>query len=140
MNFPIKTTGHVEHGFKRGGKLLGCPTANLSTSETKEVIKDLTCGVYYGWAVLRNKTYKSVTNIGWNPSFGVNTEKIIECHLLEKFDEDFYGEEISLTLLGFIRSEKKFENINELKSQIQSDIQTTIQKLGEDEKNNLENI
>lgn len=140
MKFPINTKGHVEHGFKRGGKLLGCPTANLSTSETKDQIKDLTCGVYYGWANLRNKDYKSVTNIGWNPSFGVNTEKIVECHLLEEFEDDFYGELIDLTLIGFIRNEMKFENIDELKKQIQSDIQTTSQKLDEDGRNNLQNI
>lgn len=128
--FPIYISGTVEHGFKRGGKLLGCPTANLSIKETESIIKQLECGVYYGFCTIDNKNiYKTVTNIGWNPTFGDNEHKITECHLLHQFDEDFYGEKLKLIIVGFIRKEKKFSGFEELKNQIKNDTNYTDQIL-----------
>ncbi|KAJ0568925.1 putative riboflavin kinase [Helianthus annuus] len=50
-----------------------------------------------------------VMSIGWNPYFD-NTEKTIEPWLLHKFDEDFYGEELHLVIVGYIRPEVCFIN------------------------------
>ncbi|XP_073140857.1 bifunctional riboflavin kinase/FMN phosphatase-like [Henckelia pumila] len=45
-----------------------------------------------------------VMSIGWNPYFN-NAEKTIEPWLLHDFDEDFYGEELQLAIVGYIRPE-----------------------------------
>ncbi|KAL9995841.1 putative riboflavin kinase [Helianthus debilis subsp. tardiflorus] len=55
----------------------------------------------------RGVLYKMVMSIGWNPYFD-NTEKTIEPWLLHKFDEDFYGEELHLVIVGYIRPEVCF--------------------------------
>jgi FAD synthase len=63
------------------------------------------CGVYIGWAALANHgVYKMVMNIGWSPYFD-NAEKTVESWLLHDFAEDFYGVELRLVVVGYIRSE-----------------------------------
>ena len=43
--------GEVQKGFGRGGKLLGCPTANLDGAKLQETLLESSTGVYFGWAV-----------------------------------------------------------------------------------------
>ncbi|CAM0901460.1 unnamed protein product [Alopecurus aequalis] len=96
--------GPVIKGFGRGSKLLGIPT-----------------GVYIGWAGLSTRgTYKMVMSIGWNPYFD-NTEKTIEPWLLHGFDEDFYGEELRLAIVGYIRPEANFPSLESLIERIHED-------------------
>ena len=58
-------------------------------------------------------------NIGNRPTVN-GTSQSIEVHLLN-FDEDIYGLEITVKMIDFIRNEQKFENLDQLKSQIQND-------------------
>ncbi|KAJ0745948.1 putative riboflavin kinase [Helianthus annuus] len=102
---PWHIGGPVIKGYGRGSKVLGMPTANLSVEGYASVLSEHPAGVYFGWAKLSTRGfYKMVMSIGWNPYFD-NTEKTIEPWLLHKFDEDFYGEELHLVIVGYIRPE-----------------------------------
>lgn len=47
---PIRCKGPVIHGFKRGSKELGIPTANLDVDLLGDDVKSAETGVYFGWA------------------------------------------------------------------------------------------
>lgn len=113
--------GHVEKGFQRG-RTIGVPTANISP----DVEFMPRTGVYCTLTKIGGHLHPSVTNIGFNPTFqeqGKGPVKI-ETHLFD-FDAHLYGVEVEVYLLHFIRDEKKFSGIEELKAQITNDIAET---------------
>ncbi|KAK3014584.1 hypothetical protein RJ639_009817 [Escallonia herrerae] len=113
--------GPVVKGFGRGSKVLGIPTANISTKGYSTLLQEHPSGVYFGWAGLSMKgVYKMVMSIGWNPYFD-NAEKTIEPWLLHEFDEDFYGEELRLAIVGYIRPEANFSSLEDLIKRIHED-------------------
>ncbi|XP_020259928.1 bifunctional riboflavin kinase/FMN phosphatase [Asparagus officinalis] len=113
--------GPVIKGFGRGSKVLGIPTANLSAENFSDVLSEHTSGVYFGWAGLSTRgIYKMVMSIGWNPYFD-NTEKTIEPWLLHEFEDDFYGEELRLVIVGYIRPEANFPSLDSLIERIHKD-------------------
>ncbi|KAK2977115.1 hypothetical protein RJ640_017639 [Escallonia rubra] len=113
--------GPVVKGFGRGSKVLGIPTANISTEGYSTLLQEHPSGVYFGWAGLSMKgVYKMVMSIGWNPYFD-NAEKTIEPWLLHEFDEDFYGEELRLAIVGYIRPEANFSSLEDLIKRIHED-------------------
>lgn len=117
-------SGLVEKGDQRG-RILGFPTANLATNA--EVYPKV--GVYATYTRVRDEIHKSVTNVGYNPTFvetsGKNNPLKIETHILN-FNKDIYGEEIEVHFEQFIRPEMKFSGIEALKGQIQHDISTAL--------------
>lgn len=117
---PIRIEGVVLHGFRRGSSLLDCPTANLAADLLQNKIGHLKLGVYYGWASLHGTVYKMVANIGKNPSFA-NEYVTVEVHLLHKFEEDFYDETLRVLILGSIRTESRFNSLDQLKTAIHKD-------------------
>jgi FAD synthase len=79
--------------------------SNLATTALSKQLAENVCGVYIGWAGLANHgVYKMVMNIGWSPYFD-NAEKTVEPWLLHDFAEDFYGVELRLVVVGYIRPE-----------------------------------
>ena len=112
---------YILHGTvilgKQRGRLLGVPTANLHVEPGKLVPGQ---GVYYCIAQFGVERYQAVVNIGYNPTFE-NADMTIEAHLLD-FSANIYGESLKLFFIERIRDEKKFENINSLKTQIDKDI------------------
>ncbi|XP_022886311.1 bifunctional riboflavin kinase/FMN phosphatase isoform X1 [Olea europaea var. sylvestris] len=113
--------GPVIKGFGRGSKVLGIPTANLSTEGYSAILSEHPSGVYFGWAGLPTRgVYKMVMSIGWNPYFD-NSEKTIEPWLLHDFNEDFYGEELRLAIVGYIRPEANFPSLDSLVAKIHED-------------------
>jgi FAD synthase len=79
------------------------------------------CGVYIGWAGLANHgVYKMVMNIGWSPYFN-NAEKTVEPWLLHDFAENFYGVELRLVVVGYIRPEANFVSLEALVERIHED-------------------
>ncbi|OAY26093.1 bifunctional riboflavin kinase/FMN phosphatase isoform X1 [Manihot esculenta] len=118
---PWHVGGPVIKGFGRGSKVLGIPTANLSTEGYSEMLSEHPSGVYFGWAGLSTRgVYKMVMSIGWNPYFN-NAEKTIEPWLLHEFEEDFYGEELRLVIVGYIRPEANFKSLESLIAKIHED-------------------
>ena len=112
-------SGDVVHGFHRGNDLLGFPTANLRMPDARVLPAD---GVYATKTRIEGKCYPSVTNIGTNPTFG-NSEKTIETFIID-FDEEIYGKSFTLEWVKYIRGEVKFDSVDALKAQIESDIET----------------
>lgn len=113
--------GPVIKGFGRGSKVLGIPTANLSTEGYSDLLTEHPSGVYFGWAGLSDRgIYKMAMSIGWNPYFS-NSEKTIEPWLLHQFTEDFYGEELRLAIVGYIRPEENFPSVESLIAKIHED-------------------
>ena len=63
-----------------------------------------------------------VTNVGYKPT--VSEERVIGVETyIDDFNQDLYGEKIVVSFLEFIRPEMKFASIEELKAQMESDIQ-----------------
>ncbi|MBC7539828.1 MAG: bifunctional riboflavin kinase/FAD synthetase [Bacteriovorax sp.] len=116
---PYFLSGRVIKGQGRG-KQIGFPTANIDYG--KELIIPAR-GVYITQTTIHDMTYNSVTNIGINPTFNMGIEINIETHLLD-FNRDIYGEEMRVSFLKKIRDEKKFSSVNDLISQIDSDVQS----------------
>lgn len=112
----FKLSGEVVHGFKEGQKI-NSPTVNLSIAEEKILPKT---GVYKTTVNLYGKKFKAVTNIGRRPTWG-DFPITVETFILD-FSKKIYGEIISVNFLEFLREERKFANIEELKEQIQKDI------------------
>ncbi|KAI4318706.1 hypothetical protein MLD38_032381 [Melastoma candidum] len=118
---PWHIGGPVIEGFGRGSKVLGIPTANLSTNGYSELLTEHPSGVFFGWAALSSSgVYKMVMSIGWNPYFN-NKDKTIEPRLLHDFEEDFYGEELHLVIVEYIRPEANFPSLEALLERIHDD-------------------
>ncbi|MCK6598275.1 MAG: bifunctional riboflavin kinase/FAD synthetase [Bdellovibrionaceae bacterium] len=109
--------GVVVKGDQRG-RLIGFPTANLQQSEETHLPH---LGVYATRVKLRGQFFNSVTNIGRTPTFKQDERVKVESHLLD-FNQDIYGEIIQIEFRSYLRAEKKFNSLDELKTQIQIDI------------------
>ena len=101
------------------GRTINFPTANLEL-DGKYLLPE-TNGVYITKIKVNNNIYKSVTNIGYNPTVSdEKNKKFIETHILD-FDEDIYGEKIEIYFYEFLRKEQKFESFDHLKDQLKLD-------------------
>lgn len=109
--------GTVVKGQNRGGRLLGCPTANLNLID--ELIPR--GGVYAVTVIMDGKHYKGVTNIGFNPTFGINALSV-ETHLLD-FTGDMLGKTVKINFIERLRDEKTFNGVEDLSNQIALDIE-----------------
>lgn len=106
-----RVTGTVIQGRKLGRKL-GFPTANIDPGEL-QMPKD---GV---WAVEVEGIGRGVANLGVRPTVG-GEKKLLEVHVLD-FDGDLYGEVLNVSFLRFLRGERKFDSVEELRVQIGHD-------------------
>ncbi|NWR76211.1 RIFK kinase, partial [Centropus unirufus] len=128
-HLPYFCRGEVVKGFGRGSKELGIPTANFSEQVVESFPSDISTGIYYGWACVGNgDVHKMVLSIGWNP-FYKNTKKSVETHIIHTFKEDFYGEILSIVIIGYIRPERNFDSLEALISAIQEDIEEAKRQL-----------
>ena len=109
--------GPVEQG-QQLGKSLGFPTANILPSVTLALPE----GVYISKIKLSGETHFGVTNVGKRPTFG-NNSVTVETFIFD-FDKIIYGENLEVIPLAQLRSEMKFANAKDLKTQIKKDIQT----------------
>jgi len=112
-NFSI--AGRVVHGANRG-KSLGFPTANIATD--KELIP--ADGVYAVKVKIEDRLYDAACNIGFNPTFD-SVKKTIEVFIFD-LNEDLYGKEIRVYFFERLRSEQRFDSINELAAAITADV------------------
>ncbi|KAG9394836.1 Riboflavin kinase [Carpediemonas membranifera] len=126
----LVVSGHVIHGFGRGKRQLGCPTANLDLEHIDEALKatiGTRMGVYAGFAtflsgVHKGETHPAVLSIGTNPTFA-NDRPSIEAHLMHHFTKDFYGAELRVALRWLVRVDRRFASFDELKTAISDDIE-----------------
>lgn len=100
------------------GRVLGFKTANLIYPKN---VLNIAKGVYCAGVEYCGKKFKGVANFGMRPSFENTQIPVLEVHILD-FDKDIYGEKIKVEFIRKIRDEKKFESLEELKTQIKNDI------------------
>ncbi len=110
-------TGVVIKGDGRG-RTIGFPTANIAPKHSIMPAN----GVYAVKISARDKCYDGVANVGLRPTFD-QKDFTLEAHIFD-FNEDLYGEEISICFIRRIREEKKFLNVEALIKQINADIET----------------
>ena len=111
-------SGVVRRGRGRGREL-GFPTANL---EVELEGLDLSPGVYVGRARWEGgPTYGVVANFGVRPTFA-ETDICLEVYVID-FTGDLYGKTMTLELSGRLRDERRFGSAEELKQQIETDIE-----------------
>lgn len=116
MGRPYSISGIVTKG-KQLGRTIGFPTVNIYPSKEKLVPL---YGVYSSYAYIDDKRVCGMTNIGCNPTVNSSDEIFVETNLFD-FDMDVYGRDIVVYLEYFVRPEKKFNSVEELKQQIDSD-------------------
>jgi len=109
--------GVVVEGL-RIGRTIGFPTANMRLYEPIKLVPG--DGVYSVWVGYHNRTYRGITNIGTRPTIAQGNERSIETHLLD-FDEDIYGLTLKIEFVSKMRDEKRFESLEELKTQLHKD-------------------
>ena len=112
----FSVTGTVVEGKKLGRKL-GFPTANVFFDKKAVQLKN---GVYKSVVTEGDKNYKAITNVGINPTLGGEAARS-ETYI-PSFEGDLYGKEIEISFIDFIRPEKRFDSIEELKNQIKEDL------------------
>jgi riboflavin kinase / FMN adenylyltransferase len=123
MSDQIILTGVVVKGNQLGRKI-GFPTANLIPGKAEEIL--LRKGVYAVRVHINQSIFDGMANIGIRPTLDEH-DLTIEAHLFD-FSDDIYGETISIWFYDFIREERKFSGLEELKSQLAKD-KITIRKI-----------
>ena len=117
-------TGEVVKG-KQLGRTINFPTANLKIQEKYKLIPQN--GVYIVKSVINEQTVFGMMNIGFNPTVN-GQNQTIEIHYFD-FDADLYHQKIRVSILQRIRSEQKFESVDLLKAQLETDKQMAISYL-----------
>lgn len=116
MNEPIcSLSGCVLHG-KGLGRTLGFPTINIAYPEGTVRLAD---GVYVAELYAGGQRYRGVLNQGSHPTFAQGAPTV-EIHLLNAND-DFYGQEVTVNYLCFIRAERRFDSPQALIDQVEND-------------------
>ncbi len=123
LGYEYSITGTVVVG-KKIGRTINFPTANI---EIDDVYKLITAnGVYASRIEYQGKIYGGMSNIGVRPTVN-NSDLTIEVHIFD-FDEDIYGETITIFFVDRIRDEVKFDDLADLKTQLVKD-KETVKKL-----------
>ena len=112
---PYFILGNVERG-KKLGRTIGFPTVNIEAHPLKLFPPN---GVYATKTLYNGNYYFGVTNIGKNPTVN-GTYKVVETYLFD-FQQTIYGETIQTFFYRFLRSEKKFPSVEELRQQMEKD-------------------
>ena len=116
LSMPFSFEGEVVSGDKRG-RTLGFPTINQKYPE--ELVK-VKFGVYKTRVEFDGKHYIGITNIGIRPTY--KTDYVTSETYISGFSGNLYGKNVRITLLEFLREERKFSNSTELKNQIEADL------------------
>ena len=120
LGSPYLLTGTVVHGDKRG-RDIGFPTVNLRLSDSNKLLPR--AGVYLAQTEINGVSYFAMMNIGVRPTVSTEGIKTVEAHLIG-YSGTLYGSLVRFSLLKFIREEKKFSTLEELKIQLEKDKKT----------------
>lgn len=113
---PFALRGSVSHGSALG-RSLGFPTLNLPVPSGIAVPKQ---GVYVSETKIGDRVYRSVTDVGTRPTVSSLGEIRWETHVLDELG-DLYGREVSVSLLSYLREERRFSDREALAAQIRLD-------------------
>jgi riboflavin kinase / FMN adenylyltransferase len=124
LGYPFFFEGEVVHGDKIG-RTLGYPTANLkSVDEEKIVLGD---GIYAVTADVEGKNYKGMMSIGFRPTIN-GKRRVVEVNLFD-FSKEIYGQVIRVHVVKYLRSEVRFNGLEELKEQLHKDKEDSLHYL-----------
>ena len=113
---PFSISGKVAHGAQIG-RTIGFPTANIGIKRKLSPV----LGVYSVHIEHNSKTYTGVCNVGKRPTLG-GAKTLLEVFIFD-FDQDIYGEYVNVIFRQKCRNEIKFGSFDELKKQIQTDVE-----------------
>ena len=116
LGYSYQLSGQVVRG-KQLGRTIGFPTANIDVDKDYKLIPKT--GVYVIKSLINNALVFGMMNIGTNPTVGGGLQKI-EVHFFN-FSEDLYGKTISVGLIKRLRDEQKFNGIEQLRQQLNTD-------------------
>lgn len=117
LGYPYFTRGEIVHG-RQLGRTIGVPTANLIPPSVKKLPPN---GVYITESVIDGKLYQGITNVGYKPTVKENflgVETYLFC-----CNEDLYGQEAEVRFFQYLRPERKFASLEELKKQLRRDVE-----------------
>lgn len=118
LDRPYSVSGIVAKGHQLG-RTIDVPTINIYPRESKLLPPN---GVYASVSLIDGRKYYGVTNLGTRPTVSDSLEVSVETNVFD-FDREIYGEKVEVQLVHFLRPEMKFENIEGLKKQLESDMQ-----------------
>ncbi len=121
LGYPFMFYGKIQHG-NRIGRKLGFPTVNIIPEEGK-ILPPF--GAYASKITYGNEIFYGVTNVGKKPTVAGKGGITVETHILN-FDRNVYDESMQVSLLHYIRPEQKFSSLDELKKQLQNDIEKSL--------------
>ena len=116
LGYYYSLSGKVKKG-KGIGKTIKFPTLNIEIPPKKLIPKE---AVYISLLLYKNKTYKAISNVGYNPTIDTDNQLSIEVYVLG-FDKEIYEEEVKVSFLEKIREEKKFDSLLDLQNQLEKD-------------------
>ncbi len=117
LGYDYFISGEVVRG-RQIGQSIGFPTANLLPPEEKALPPH---GVYASVTEIGGSVFRSVTNIGTNPT--VNAKSLsVETHI-PGFHGELYGRKIRVSLTAMMRRERRFASVAELKRQLKQDVE-----------------
>jgi riboflavin kinase/FMN adenylyltransferase len=114
---PYVVRGEVIVGDRRG-RSIGFPTANVLPDPAQEIPGR---GVYAGFVYIGKEVHAACTNVGVAPTFE-RGENRIEAYLID-FEGNLYGRIVDVSFVRRIRPEKRFSGVEELKEQIERDVE-----------------
>lgn len=126
LGYDFFITGKVIEGNKIGREI-NFPTANLDIDNIDKILPGN--GVYATEVIIDRQVYLGMMNIGIRPTVSEGEpRKTAEIHIID-FDNNIYGKKIKIILKLKIRNEKKFNNLEELKKQLEKDKAFTLKLL-----------
>lgn len=132
LGYAYTLSGKVVAGDKIG-RSMGFPTANIQLNDERKLLP--AAGVYAVNVFADGKVYEGMLNIGVRPTVSCLGIVRIEVNIFE-FKKDIYGQEIQIGLVGRIRGERKFNDVNELQQQLIQDRETVLACLSKLNRNN----
>ena len=117
---PFFLIGEVIHDRKIG-RTIGFPTANIVYPEEKFSLKK---GVYATRVEVDGQYFNGITNYGSRPTF--NNERVLTETYLIGFSGDLYGKELKIEFMRYLRENRKFDSVEELKLQLTTDVRRVI--------------
>ncbi len=114
MKLPVSLSG-ITARYAGHGRQLGYPTANISTRS------DLADGIYFGYADLGEyRHHPALIFLGMPTTVG-DTDRRLEAHLLDIKDQDYYDQQLQVTLHHYHRPNQTFASIKDLEAAMQAD-------------------
>lgn len=121
LGYNFSLHGRVIKGDKIG-RTIGFPTANIFIEETYKLIPS--DGIYAVTIEMNGKTFKGMAYIGQRPTINGMTRNI-EVNIFD-FNQEIYGQDITMNFLEFLRHDVKFTGLEALKEQLQKDKENTL--------------